>query len=150
MAALRVVRAAQLQDLPADQPNWLIEPLWGNSAVGLIGGAPKSGKTFLALELAVAVASGRPCLGRFAVPCPGPVLVLAAEDSPHQVKRRIQGIAHARGADFAALDVRLILDTGLRLDRSQDLHRLHLTLASQRPKLLILDPFVRLQRADVK
>ena len=55
MAALRVVRAAQLQDLPADQPNWLIEPLWGNSAVGLIGGAPKSGKTFLALELAVAV-----------------------------------------------------------------------------------------------
>ena len=30
----------------------------------------------------------------------------------------------------------------------QDLHRLHLTLASQRPKLLILDPFVRLQRAD--
>ena len=148
MAALRVVRAAQLQDLPADQPNWLIEPLWGASAVGLIGGAPKSGKTFLALELAVAVASGRPCLGRFAVPCPGPVLVLAAEDSPHQVKRRIQGIAHARGADFAALDVRLILDTGLRLDRSQDLHRLHLTLASQRPKLLILDPFVRLQRAD--
>ena len=118
MAALRVVRAAQLQDLPADQPNWLIEPLWGNSAVGLIGGAPKSGKTFLALELAVA--SGRPCLGRFPVPCPGPVLVLAAEDSPHQVKRRIQGIAHARGADFAALDVRLILDTGLRLDRSQE------------------------------
>ena len=35
-----------------------------------------------------------------------------------------------------------------RLDRPQDLHRLHLTLASQRPKLLILDPFVRLQRAD--
>ena len=70
----------------------------GPSAVGLIGGAPKSGKTFLALELAVAVASGRPCLGRFAVPCPGPVLVLAAEDSPHQVKRRIQGIAHVRGA----------------------------------------------------
>lgn len=148
MAALRVVRAAALQDLPADHPHWLIEPLWGASAVGVIGGAPKSGKTFLALELAVAVASGRPCLGRFAVPCPGPVLVLAAEDSPHQVKRRLQGIAHARGADFAALDVRLILDTALRLDRPQDLHRLHLTLASQRPKLLILDPFVRLQRAD--
>ena len=46
-----------------------------------------------------------------------------------------------RGADFAALDVRLILDSALRLDRPQDLHRLHLTLvrcASQRPKLLIL------------
>ena len=148
MTALRVVRAAELQDLPADQPHWLIEPLWGASAVGVVGGAPKSGKTFLALELAVAVASGRPCLGRFAVPCPGPVLVLAAEDSPHQVKRRIQGIAHARGADFTTLEVRLILDTALRLDRPQDLHRLHLTLASQRPKLLILDPFVRLQRAD--
>ena len=147
---LRVVRAAQIRDLSADHPPWLIKPLWGAGAVGVIGGAPKSCKTWLALELAVAVGSGRPCLDRFAVPRPGPVLVFGAEDTPHHLKHRIQGLTAARGADFAALDVHLIVENALRLDRHEDLQRLQLTVSRLRaPKLLILDaPFVRLHRAD--
>lgn len=145
---LRVVRAADIHERPAGEPHWLIEPLWGAGAVGIIGGAPKSCKTWLALEMAVAVASGRPCMGRFSVPCPGPTLVFAAEDAPLQVKRRIESIARARQADFHSLEVRLIVETALRLDRTQDLQRLRLTLAKHRPKLLVLDPYVRLQRVD--
>ena len=145
---LRVVRAADIREQAADETRWLVEPLWGAGAVGIIGGAPKSCKTWLALEMAVAVASGRPCLGRFRVPSPGPALLFAAEDTPHQVKRRIESLARARHADFDTLDVRLIVETSLRLDLAQDLKRLHLTLDKHRPKLLILDPYVRLQRAD--
>ena len=145
---LRVVRAAQIAERAADEPRWLVEPLWGAGAVGIIGGPPKSCKTWLALELAVAVASGRPALGRFCVSRPGPVLLFAAEDAPHQVKHRIESLARARQADFQTLDVRLIIENSLRLDRTQDLKRLHLTLARHRPRLLVLDPYVRLQRAD--
>jgi hypothetical protein len=145
---LHVLRAAEIKEQPAGESRWLVEPLWSAGAVGIIGGAPKSCKTWLALELAVAVASGRPCLGRFAVPHRGPSLVFAAEDAPQQVKQRIQNLALARGADFHSLDVRLIVENSLRLDRSQDLQRLHLTLARHQPKLLVLDPYVRLQRAD--
>lgn len=144
----RVLRAADIREHAADEPRWLVEPLWGAGAVGIIGGAPKSCKTWLALEMAVAVASGRPCLGRFCVPRPGPALVFAAEDAPQQVKRRIESLARARNADFDTLDVRLIVETSLRLDLAQDLKRLHLTLDKHRPKLLVLDPYVRLQRAD--
>jgi hypothetical protein len=82
------------------------------------------------------------------VPCPGPVLLFAAEDSPHQIKHRIESLARARKADFESLDVRLIIENSLRLDREQDLMRLHLTLARHRPRILLLDPYVRLQRAD--
>ena len=145
---LRVVRAAQVPEPSAEQPPWLVEPLWTSGAVGLIGGAPKSGKTWLALELAVAVGSGCRCLGRFAVGRPGPVLVFAAEDAPHHLKHRIGGLAAVRGAAFADLDVHLIIENSLRLDRQADLDRLRLTVAAHRPSLLILDPFVRLQRAD--
>jgi len=145
---LHVLRAAQIREQPADESSWLVEPLWGAGAVGIIGGAPKSCKTWLALELAVAVASGQPCLGRFAVPRAGPALVFAAEDAPHQVKSRLQSLARARNADFAALDVRLIVENSLRLDRAQDLQRLRLTLARHRPRLLVLDPYVRLQTAE--
>jgi hypothetical protein len=145
---LHVLRAAQVHENPAEEPPWLIEPLWGAGAVGIIGGAPKSCKTWLALEMAVAVASGRPCLGRFPVPRPGPVLLFAAEDAPPQIKRRIESLAHARQTDFPSLDVRLIVEPSLRLDLAQDLGRLRLTLEKHRPLLLVLDPYVRLQRAD--
>ncbi|MBE9505317.1 MAG: AAA family ATPase [Chloroflexi bacterium] len=145
---LRVTRAAEIREQPQDEHRWLVEPLWGAGAVGIIGGAPKTCKTWLALEMAVAVASGRPCLGRFGVPSPGPVLVFTAEDAPYQVKHRIESLARARDADFRSLDVKLIVETSLLLDRAQDLQRLRLTLANHRPKLLVLDPYVRLQRAD--
>jgi hypothetical protein len=37
---LCVVQAAQIR-VKADEPQWLVEPLWGAGAVGIIGGAPK-------------------------------------------------------------------------------------------------------------
>ena len=45
----------ELEDRPRQQ-QWLIDALWGRQAVGIVGGEPKSGKSFLALDLAVAVA----------------------------------------------------------------------------------------------
>jgi hypothetical protein len=103
-AELRVVRAADVAARAADTPRCLIESLWGAGAVGVIGGAPKSCKSWLALEMAVAVASGRPCLGRFAVCGPGTVLVYMAEDAPVEVRARLENLALARGTDFAALE----------------------------------------------
>jgi hypothetical protein len=44
--------------------------LWSEQAVGIVGGEPKCCKSFLALDLAVAVAYGTPCLRHFSVPHP--------------------------------------------------------------------------------
>ena len=65
----------------AEEQRWLVTSLWSEEAVGIIGGEPKCCKSFLALDLAVAVAAGTPCLRRFAVPRPGRVLLYAAEDA---------------------------------------------------------------------
>lgn len=145
---LRVLRAALVTPRPLDEPSWLVEGLWGAGACGVLGGSPKSCKSWLSLEMALAVASGRPCLGRFAAPVPGPVLVYAAEDSPVQVRERLEGLSRVRGVDFSVLDVHLILEPALRIDRPEDLGRLRSTLERLRPKLLVLDPYVRLQRVD--
>jgi hypothetical protein len=145
---LKVVRASEIRPRPEGETPWLIQNLWGTGAVGVIGGAPKSCKTWLALDMAVAVASGRPCLGRYAVPAPGPAIVYAAEDSPPSVRERLENLARARGADFAALDVGLIVEPCLRLDRLEHVARLRSTLGRRRPRLLVLDPYVRLQSAD--
>src|SRR5262245_31307742 len=69
MNTLPVQRASQLASAAA-HTQWLVEGLWSEQAVGILGGEPKCCKSFLALDLAVGVASGVPCLrhSRFVVP----------------------------------------------------------------------------------
>ena len=145
MTTLPTVRAAQLAQLQSSQPPWLIEGLWGKEAVGIIGGEPKCCKSFLALDLAVAVAAGTSCLRHFPLRQRGPVLLYAAEDAAAIVRQRLEGIAHAAGVDFASLDIHVITVPTLRLDRSEHQQALAATVALVQPKLLAL---VRLHGID--
>lgn len=132
----------------AEESRWLVTGLWGEQAVGIVGGEPKCCKSFLALDLAVAVAAGIPCLRRFAVPQAGRVLLFAAEDALHIVRRRLEGICAAAGMALADLDIQVITAPSVRLDLEADRRSLAETVASLKPRLLILDPFVRLHRID--
>ena len=132
----------------AEEHRWLVTGLWAEQAVGIVGGEPKCCKSFLALDLAVAVASGTPCLRRFVVPRAGRVLLFAAEDALHIVRRRLDGIASAAGIALADLDIQVITAPVLRLDLDADRRSLADTVARLQPRLLILDPFVRLHRID--
>jgi RecA-family ATPase len=147
MTQLTVQPAWRLAEAP-EQRHWLVDGLWSEEAVGIIGGEPKFCKSFLALDLAVAVAAGAPCLRRFAVPKPGRVLLYAAEDALHIVRRRLDGICGAAGLSIADLDVQVITAPTLRLDLEADRARLDQTIARLKPRLLVLDPFVRLHRID--
>ena len=130
------------------RPGWLIDGLWAAEGVGVIGGAPKCCKTWLSLDLAVSVSSGTNALGRFRVQTPGPVLVFGAEDRRVALRDRIETIARARGLGLPDLDLGLIVADGLRLDAARDLARLRATLRQRSPRLVILDPLVRLHRID--
>ena len=68
----------------------------------MIGGAPKCSKTWLGLDLALSVATGTACLGKYAVPQAGPVLVYLAEDALPIVRERVEGMARHRGLDLDA------------------------------------------------
>jgi hypothetical protein len=144
---LPVTRAADLADVPTER-RWLVDQLWGDEAVGIVGGEPKCCKSFLALDLAVAVASGSPCVRRFAVARTGRVLLFAAEDALHVVRQRLAGIARAAGRELAALDIQVITAPSVRLDVERDRDALTETVDKLRPRLLVLDPFVRLHRID--
>jgi hypothetical protein len=148
MSRLPLCRA---RDLAKDSPpprRWLVESLWAERAVGILGGEPKCGKSLLALDIAVAVAAGAPCLRRFAVQTRGRVLLYAAEDSLPVVRERLEGITTAAGTDLGRLDLFVITAPGLRLDTESDRTRLEETVRAARPRLLVLDPFVRLHAID--
>src|ERR1700752_2043292 len=148
MNQLPVQRASELSIDSAPLDHWLVEGLWSDQAVGILGGEPKCCKSFLALDLAVSVSSGAPCLRRFAVRRTGPVLLFPAEDSLAVVRQRLEGNCSAAGVDFQSLPVEVIPPPTLRLDAPKDRERLSDTVQARQPRLLILDPLIRLHRVD--
>lgn len=146
--SLLPVEAAHLLAVRAEEHRWLIDGLWAEEAVGIVGGEPKCCKSFLALDMAVAVASGKACLRRYGVARPGRVLLFAAEDALHIVRARLDGICRAAGVKLANIDIQVITAPSVRLDLEVDRKSLADTVAALQPRLLILDPFVRLHRID--
>ena len=127
---------------------WLIRDLWSAAAVGVIGGLPKSCKSWFGLDLAVSVASATAALDRFDVLAPGPALVYLAEDSLPAVRDRVAHLCRHRGLDLNTLDLHVVTSASLRLDCERDQLALDRTLTALRPALLLLDPLVRLHRLD--
>ena len=132
----------------AASERWLIDGLWADQGVGIVGGEPKCCKSFLVLDMAVAVASKTPCLRRFSVEQPGRVLLYAAEDALHVVRARLEGICRIAGVQLCDLDIQVITSETLRLDLAEHQAMLAATVERLQPKLLVLDPFVRLHRID--
>lgn len=144
---LPVCRVGELEE-PEAQPRWLVDSLWSHQAVGFIAGHAKLGKTWLALDLALSVATATPCLDTFSVAQPGDVLVYLAEDPPAMVRQRLAGLCRHRGLDLDTVAVHVITAASLRLDLDDDRRRLEEVVARLKPRLLVLDPLVRLHRRD--
>ncbi|WP_278390901.1 AAA family ATPase [Stutzerimonas kunmingensis] len=89
----------ELEALPP--PRWLIPGLLTESSLAAIYGAPESGKSFLAVDMALSIASGLDWHGRDVLA--GGVLYIAAEGAPGLGKRvRAWKNDHgAQGANFA-------------------------------------------------
>ncbi|UCF69393.1 MAG: AAA family ATPase, partial [Acidobacteriota bacterium] len=106
-AGARILAVRRAADIEAkdNASRWLVEHLWAEQGVGVVGGAPKACKTWLALDIAVSVASGTPALGRFRVARAGRVLLYGAEDAPEQLRARIEMIAVSRHMAIEHLDV---------------------------------------------
>jgi len=145
-----VLPVVRVGDIPPEEAprRWMIEGLWGASAVGLVGGAPKSCKSWLGLDMAVSVATATPCIERFEVLEPGVALVYLAEDALSTVRERVSGIARRRGLDLSRIELHVITAPSLRLDRAEDRHQLLETVCRLGARFLLLDPLVRLHGAD--
>lgn len=125
---------------------WIVEGLFLEAGAGILGGAPKSCKSFFALDLCVAVASGTACAGRFAPLLPGPVLLLCAEDPHAVISSRLAALARSRQRALKDLPLEVIVEPAVLLPDGLD--RLSATLSAFKPRLLLLDPLIRLHRAD--
>ena len=82
-----VFTAAQLRLRTFPSISYVVPDLLPDG-LSIIAGRPKIGKSWLALDVCIAVASGRLCLGE-RKPVQGDVLYGALEDNPRRLQRRI-------------------------------------------------------------
>lgn len=124
---------------------WLIERLLPESSTCLVAGDPKTRKSWLAGELLVSIATGTDCFGTYPVLKRGPVMMIQGEDSEAIIRDRLEAIARVRGATLKGLsDVSIVAGQNFALDNLEHFEALRTKVLADRPKLIIMDPLVRL------
>lgn len=89
-------------DIP--RPRWLVRDVWPEGGCGFIAGAPKSYKTWIALDLAVALTTGAPFLGDARFPVVGrnrTVIYLQQEDGKPLVRDRLETVIDGKSPRHA-------------------------------------------------
>lgn len=87
---------ADLVSQPIPRPKWLVKDIWTQGGCGFISGAPKSYKSWMALDLAVSIATATPWLGTYEVTRAKPVLYLQEEDDLRMVVDRLKVILEGK------------------------------------------------------
>lgn len=99
---LRTVCAARFDGKPVPPRGWHVEELIPSGTVTLLNGDGGTGKSLLALQLAVATVAGGYWAGRPV--SSGPCLYLSAEDDTDELHRRLVDIAASASISLADLD----------------------------------------------
>ncbi len=138
---LKIYKGSELQ-FSQTQSRWLLHSILPASSCVFLIAEPKVGKSFCALSMGLAVASGKNCFGNVMTMETGAVVHLAAEDASCIVAERLHGIAKSMNCDNQDLSRVHIIDrsSDVFLDDDSSFERLRAALIEIKPKLLTLDP----------
>jgi hypothetical protein len=154
---------AELMDGPTTI-NWIVESIIPPGGLVYMPGNSGVGKTWLILTLIIAIATGRPWLGKFKVK-QGPVLVVDRENSDLLLRIRLMKILKAMGLDPKDVPIHFLIrqmkedgtivsEPPIDLTPNQDgtpsesLTLLYNTAYVIKPVLLVFDSFSRMHSLD--
>lgn len=144
----RFYSAATLLGKPVPPREWLVHGLIPQKTVTLFGGDGGTGKSLLALQLAVAVATGGGWIGKGV--SEGRVIYMSAEDDDDELQRRLVDILRSERRDFDALsgltlrslageDALLAVDSQVALMQTELFKELDRRAADDTPTLIVID-----------
>ncbi len=140
--------AASLKGKPVPPRQWLVHGLVPQKTVTLFSGDGGTGKSLLALQLAVAVAAQTAWIGHTANT--GRVIFLSAEDDDDELHRRLDEILSAEGRDYddlsgltlrslAGEDALLAVESKIALMQSALFVELDKRAEEEAPALIVID-----------
>jgi hypothetical protein len=124
-------------------PSWVIRNFVLRGAFGVIGGSEKALKSWSAIGMSVAVATGRPCFGSsdLTVPEAGPVMILSGEGGDDLVHDRIELMCRIYGVPFDSVwDSIHTTDVIVSTSEVRFKNGIVKEIGRIRPKLVIIDP----------
>lgn len=107
-----------------------------------LAGDPGTAKTWLLLELARSVATGRPFLDRFATQ-QGPALIIDEESGEARLQRRLARITNQTDGHCP---IHIASMCGVNLSQNHWIDSLHSKVAEIKPSLMLFDSLVRVHR----
>ena len=140
--------AASLKGKTVPPRQWLVPDLVPQKTVTLFSGDGGTGKSLLALQMAVAVAAQTAWIGKAVNN--GRVIFLSAEDDDDELHRRLHDILAAEGRDYddlsgltlrslAGEDALLAVETQIALMQSALFEELDKRAAEEAPALIVID-----------
>jgi putative DNA primase/helicase len=147
-----LIPAPQFLITGSDVIDWDVESLIQRGSNGFIGSLPKVGKSWIAVDLALALALAQPWLG-FNVPRQVKTALVTREDNPKLTKWRMKHLLEGRCATMNDLGDWLYVNSREQsaeflLDKEELLGPMIAELKTVRPQFVILDVFNILHAAD--
>jgi len=136
------IRYQDLVDYKVPEGHIIAGKGWLRRGAGcLLTGGTSLGKSILASQIAVSIASGKNILGCIAVPAPMRVTYLQAENDEETLQRDILSIVKHIGADTEFVQENLVIHHLYGLSGSTLDSWIENQIIKQRTDLLILDPY---------
>lgn len=126
--------------------NWCVSPILPKQGIGIVAGWPGIGKSWLLLDLAIAVSTGQPWLGRFEVQ-KGRVMYVDEDSHDDLIRVRLNKLLNAKGLP-GDLGIDFYIQEGLDLTNVSDYAALQKKIEANKPSLVIMDTLSQVQSED--
>jgi len=139
-----------LIDYKIEPISWLVENILPKGEVCILGGKRGDGKTWIADDIALGLASGTEVFGEN-VPEKKKVFIIDEEGGDNTQAERIQLLAKGRGIEDEELELMSMSFSGLKLDQPNSKKFLEFTeiLKEFKPHLIIIDCLQRIVSIDI-
>ena len=129
---------------------WLIDQMIVEGALVACVGKWKTMKTWVMLDLAISIATGRAAFGKYEIAHPGLVVYVIEESGEAALQRRLGALCRGRAIDPCELSGNLFISAnrGVKLDDREWRRTLLATCDGIRPRLVVFDPLARMKEAS--
>ena len=139
----------QWADSLPEPTKWLIKGALPTDCCAIVGAEQKTGKTWLALEFALALASGGTAFDKWEAAEPGKTLIYSPEGGYKAMKRRLWAMTWGKRLNPVDMGQQIQLLPGpIHIDNPVARARLKATIAEFQPHLLILDPLISIHSGE--
>ena len=143
----KLISYHELMAEPAKPMEWVLDRMIPKVGVSILAGDGGIGKSWLALDLALCVASGAKFLGRFQV-TQGKVLIIDEEGCETSTRLRCEDLHTGTPIVNRNLDICFSENNGINIDNDNDLEWLIKTTKDFGPSLVIIDSLIRVHTKD--